>query len=350
MQRICRTLAAAGYRVTLVGRRLPRSPALVEEPYEQHRLRCRYHRGKLFYLEYNWRLYHFLRKHPSAIVNAVDLDTLAAACEAARATGARVVYDAHEYFSETPEVVRRPLVRALWEWVAERYIPKCAAAYTVGEALAAQLQARYALPFGVVRNTAVHRPVAPIERVYPPVVLYQGALNEGRGLPELLRALPAVPNVDCWIVGEGDLSDHLRGLARRLRLTERIKFWGRLPPGELPALTRQAWLGYNLLENRGKSYFYSLSNKTFDYYQAGLPALHPAFPEYRRLAARYGGIRLVPDLSEERIALEINSLLRDEPTYTQLRRDCAAAAGALHWARDAAKLRTIYADLISSSK
>src|ERR1700761_2866010 len=60
MIRICRSLAAAGYSVVLTGRRLPGSPPLRTETFEQKRLHCWFHKGKLFYLEFNIRLFFFL--------------------------------------------------------------------------------------------------------------------------------------------------------------------------------------------------------------------------------------------------------------------------------------------------
>ena len=58
-------LAAAGYEVLLIGRELPTSKPLdFTLPYQQHRLRCRFHQGKLFYLEFNLRLLLFLLRQP----------------------------------------------------------------------------------------------------------------------------------------------------------------------------------------------------------------------------------------------------------------------------------------------
>jgi hypothetical protein len=76
MKRICHTLATAGYDVTLVGRRLPSSVALTKEDYKQKRIRCRFHRGKWFYAEYNIRLFFYLLFRRMDAVCAIDLDTI----------------------------------------------------------------------------------------------------------------------------------------------------------------------------------------------------------------------------------------------------------------------------------
>ena len=59
MIRICTSLANAGYNVTLVGRKLKASLPLTTQPFLQKRLFCFFEKGKLFYAEYNIRLFFF---------------------------------------------------------------------------------------------------------------------------------------------------------------------------------------------------------------------------------------------------------------------------------------------------
>ena len=350
MQRICAALVHGGYRVTLVGRERPGSEPLVERAYAQYRLRCRHHAGKAFYLEYNWRLYRYLRHQSCDILCAVDLDTIVAVTHAA--AGRPVVYDAHEYFSETPEVQRRPFIKRAWEGVARRYIPRCAAAYTVGPELARLLTARYGLPFVVVRNAAryVPEPVFLETQTASKYILYQGALNEGRGLPELITAMTQLPDLQLYLAGEGDLSEAIRRQVARLGLGERVQFLGYVAPHKLKALTRGAWLGYNLLEDRGLSYHYSLANKAFDYYQAGLPALHSDLPEYRALHRQYDGIILCDSLLPSSIAHHVRRLLREPEAYAALQRACQRARPLLAWRHEVGRLLAVYAEVSSSSK
>jgi uncharacterized protein (DUF302 family) len=61
MQRICSSLASAGYDVTLVGRKLKSSKELKNQLFKQMRLKCFINKGKFFYLEYNIRLFLYSR-------------------------------------------------------------------------------------------------------------------------------------------------------------------------------------------------------------------------------------------------------------------------------------------------
>ena len=51
MQRICTSLANAGYRVTLIGRLLPESKPLASQNFAQKRLRVGFRKGKMFYIK-----------------------------------------------------------------------------------------------------------------------------------------------------------------------------------------------------------------------------------------------------------------------------------------------------------
>ena len=342
MQRICTTLSQAGHEVTLLGRRKSNSPRLYSQVFAQKRAKCWFERGKFFYLEFNLRLFFRLLFARYDCINAVDLDTLLPATLVGKLRNKPVIYDAHEYFSETPEVVRRPKIQAVWERIARFCIPRTAARYTVGPVLARIMGERYGCQFGVVRNLPHRQKSTPRPAEQPPMLLYQGALNEGRGLPELLAALALVPRARLHLAGEGDLSEQLRAEVRRLRLSDRVVFHGFLRPAELQALTQRATLGLNLLEDRGLSYHYSLANKAFDYLQAGVPGLHMDFPEYRSLHEQYGVFSLLEDLAPKTIARSINTLLNDPDLYAQRSQRALIAAQTLNWEQEESVLLGFY--------
>jgi glycosyltransferase involved in cell wall biosynthesis len=344
MMRICSSLASAGHRVCLVGRELPSSLPLQARPYEQRRLRCWFHRGKLFYLEYNIRLFCWLLFRRWDTLCSVDLDTLLPGFLLHRLLGRKLVYDAHEYFTEVPELQERPRIKALWEALANWIIPRLKHCYTVGSGLAQLMEARYSVPFGVVRNVprASPFPDEPRTLSWPVILLYQGALNEGRGLEAMLEAMTLLPEAELWLAGEGDLSELLRRRAEALNLGERVRFWGFLLPEALQALTPQASIGLNLLENKGLSYYYSLANKAFDYVQAGLPSLQMDFPEYRRLNEEYEAYLLVPNLEPETLANQIRRLLDEPGLYAHLHQNCRAAAQTWTWEQEEGGLLQYY--------
>ena len=82
--------------------------------------------------------------------------------------------------------------------------------FTVNESLAQILGEKYDKQFAFIRNV----PLAFTER-HPvnkkPYILYQGALNKGRGLEVLIEAMQGVP-LELWIAGKGDLEAELKQL------------------------------------------------------------------------------------------------------------------------------------------
>ncbi len=348
MQRICGSLVESGYEVRLIGRNMTYSKPLQTLTFDQHRLSCFFSKGFLFYAEYNIRLFIFLMFARYDAVCSVDLDTLPAGCMASLLRRKKRVFDAHEYFTEVPEVVNRPLVKGFWALVARLFLPFYQHAYTVGPALADIFSKKYGIPFAVVRNMPLQLMHSPPHKTletpanYAPIVLYQGALNEGRGLVQMLEAMVYLPQLRLWLAGEGDLSDMLREKARTLGLEDRVRFLGYVFPKDLKNLTAQAWLGLNLLENRGQSYYFSLANKFFDTVQAHVPVISMDFPEYRALNQEFEVAILLPNLDIQGIVKVILRLLEDPESYQTLKKNCIVAAKTWHWQNEKKVLNDVW--------
>jgi glycosyltransferase involved in cell wall biosynthesis len=172
-------------------------------------------------------------------------------------------------------------------------------------------------------------------------LLYQGALNEGRGLEQLIEAMHHI-EMPLKIAGEGDLSALLRFLVDEKNLQHKIEFLGFVKPENLSALTANAFLGFNLLENKGKSYYYSLANKFFDYIQAEVPSINMNFPEYAAINKQYEVSILLKELTTPEIINAVNKLQTDKSLYRHLRQQCRLAKKEFNWQQEEKKLLEIY--------
>ncbi|MFN0175304.1 MAG: glycosyltransferase [Saprospiraceae bacterium] len=349
MLRICNTLADNGHAVMLVGRSLPHTISLEARSFEQKRLPCLFQKGAGFYFEYNLRLFLYLLFARFDAVCSIDFDTLPAGCIASILRRKKRVFDAHEYFTEVPEVVHRPVVKFVWGMVGRTCLLFYRYAYTVGPALAQIFKKKYGLKFGVVRNVPVPRKLDFSSQQKPKLpnsahfrIIYQGALNEGRGIEAMLEAMQYLENVQLMLAGEGDLSAKLRQKAVDLGLADRVVFLGYVKPDDLKILTDKAWLGLNLLENRGLSYYYSLANKFFDCVQAGVPILTMDFPEYRALNKEHEVALLLKELNPESVAEAIQRLLINTELYKKLRQNCLLAREEWNWASEQKSLLEIW--------
>ncbi len=340
MHKICTSLSNAGYEVKLVGRKRKSSVPLKPRAFLQERLYVFFDKGKLFYLEYNIRLFFYLLFQKADIFCAIDLDTILPNLFAGKLRGKKLVYDAHEYFTEVPEVIHRPQIQKVWKQVEKFSVPKMDLCYTVSQSLAELFQAEYKKTFYLIRNcpTLSELPASSLKEA--PFILYQGALNKGRGLEELIKSMQMLP-LKLKIAGEGDLSQELRTMAENMHLTDKVEFLGYVYPDDLKQLTPKAFLGYNLLENLGKSYYYSLSNKFFDYIHALVPSLSNDFPEYTFINSQYE-VAVLAEPKAEEIAEKVNYLLENENAYMQLQKNALAAREVYNWQHEEKELIRLY--------
>ncbi len=340
MQRICTALVNAGYEATLIGREMQNSKPLKERVFKQLRLKHRIYKGKLFYLIHNWKLFwHYLRNDYDIYV-ANDLDTMLAAYCAAKIKGKALVYDAHEYFPELPEIVSRPMVKFIWESLEQWTVPTLKHAYTINHSYADIFKQHYDKSFGVVRNATVLE-----EKTFPEItekyILYQGAVNIGRGVEEMIEAMQYI---DCKLIvcGKGDVFDDCVQLVKDLNLENKVEFKGFVEPEKLKEITIRATLGFTFFTHQGESYYYSLANRFFDYFHNGVPQLCVNYPEYRRINEQYEIAVLLDDLKVANIVEAANKVLKDEALYQKLRKNCLEARQHINWQNEEEKLIAIY--------
>jgi len=316
IHKVALSMIRFGYQPVAVGRKL-RSSLAVNRPYICRRFQLLFNKGPLFYFEYNLRLFLYLLFVKAEIFLANDLDTLAATYLAGRIRRKKVVYDSHEYFTQVPELVNRPFIRRIWESIEAVIFPRLDSVYTVNDSIASIYNEKYGVPVKVVRNVPMATEAEPIPGRIPehftghPIILYQGAVNIGRGLEEMIRAMVLLPDCRLLIAGDGDSKHALEELVDHLQITNRVHFTGKLPFGQLAWYTRQATLGMSLEQDIGLNYHYSLPNKVFDYLHAGLPIIASDLPEIRRVVdeAKFGLVidRFDPDYLSQMVRFMVEN-------------------------------------------
>ncbi|HMO33901.1 MAG TPA: glycosyltransferase [Lacibacter sp.] len=350
MIRICNSLVTNGYRVTLVGRRLPGSLPLESRPFRQVRLPCRFRKGPLFYAEYNLRLFFWLLLRRANVHCAIDLDTILPCLLVSAIRGSKRVYDAHELFCEMKEIVSRPSRYRIWKWIERLAVPRFPQGYTVCAPIAAEFERMYGVHYAVVRNLPLPRQEPALKKQEghgqrDRLILYQGAVNEGRCFETLIPAMKEVA-APLHIYGDGNFLEQTRQLIRREGLDNRVLLQGKATPAVLQQVTPTAYAGITLFENNGLSNYYSLANRFFDYIQAGIPQLCVNYPSYRSINEIYEVAVLIDDTSAASIAAGLNLLLRDAVLYERLQRNCLEAGKVLHWAQEETVLLNFYSQLL----
>ena len=341
MIRICNSLANNGYKVTLIGRKLPDYQPLTDRSFRQVRLSCFFKKGALFYAEYNLRLFFWLIFQQADCICAIDLDTILPCLWSSRIKGWKRVYDAHELFCEMKEVVSRPSRYKIWKKIEQYAVPQFRHGYTVCQPIADEFKKMYGVEYKIIRNIALLKEGEPTSKSETPFFIYQGAVNEGRSFETLIPAMQKV-KAPLLIFGDGNYFKKTASLIEQYGLHNKVQLMGKLAPDALRAETERAYAGITLFENNGYSNYVSLANRFFDYIHAGIPQLCVDYPSYRAINDEWEVALLIKDLSPETIADALNLLLSDDVLYARLRNNCLKARHSLNWQEEEKKLINFY--------
>ncbi len=289
-QRVHRTsisLQQEGHKVLTIGRRLADTPKKLDRKYSVKHFSMIFRKGFLFYFFINVRIFLYLLFHKFDLVCSNDLDTLLGCRLGCLIRRKPIVYDSHEYFTETPELIGRSFTRRIWLIIEKLCLKGIKYSSTVSEGIANEYNKRYGINMVVIRNLPLRNENFGHKSARP-TIIYQGALNKGRGLEVAIEMIKYLPCYYLMIVGSGDLELKLRKLVIELDLVDRVEFRGRLPYNKLHELTCKAWLGISLEEDLGLSYRYGLPNKLFDYIQAQIAVMVSELPEIVNIVEHYG--------------------------------------------------------------
>jgi glycosyltransferase involved in cell wall biosynthesis len=321
-----------------------------ERPYKTRRLRIGVEKGILFYALYSIRLFFYLMFNKAALLVSNDLDTLLPNYLISLIKGIPIVYDSHEYYCGVPELINRPLVRGVWHTIEKAIFPKLKHVYTVNDSIAKLYRDEYNVEIGVVRNVPIYTPnkvaVNRKELNLPeniPLIIYQGAgINIDRGAEEVLLAMEFVNNAVLLIIGTGDVIEHLKNIARRPELNNKIIFISKMPFDVLKQYTMQASIGLTLDKDTSPNYRYSLPNKLFDYIHANVPVLASPLIEVKRIVEHYNIGKLIENHDPKHIAKKINSMLTNKEAMIRYKENTILAAKDLNWQKEEQELMKIY--------
>jgi glycosyltransferase involved in cell wall biosynthesis len=184
------------------------------------------------------------------------------------------------------------------------------------------------------------KPQFPAEYRGKQLIIYQGALNVGRGLELMIQTMHFLEEVIFIIAGIGDIEMQLRDLVKQEGLEDKVEFKGRLLPDQLLPLTFSCDLGISLEEDLGLSYRYALPNKMFDYIQARVPILCSALPEMKRIVETYGVGIATRERQPEKLAAIVRYMLEERSSGAWLDA-LEKAAGELCWENESKRYEEI---------
>ncbi len=234
------------------------------------------------------------------------------------ATGCQLVYDTHELETET--YLSKGLRRGVAKLAERLLIRRADKVFVVGDAIADWYRQTYpGLKVHVVRNVpyaqhGTRRSARPFhERFGIPsdemVFLYQGLIDEGRGIDLLLEAFAGLPRSKHVVfLGYGPLTQKVEQFAAA---HTNIHYHPAVRPEQISDYSCGADVGLSIIENLSLSYSYCAPNKLFEYFNAGVPAIVSDLPEMSRVIDTHRcGWKVTP--SRDAISRLIGGLTLDD--------------------------------------
>lgn len=173
------------------------------------------------------------------------------------------------------------------------------------------------------------------------ILLYQGGLQQGRGLELLIEMMPQVKEGTLVFLGAGKLEKTLKEMAAQSSESERIKFVEKVHFKALPSYTKQAYLGFQVLQNICFNHYSASSNKLFEYIMAHVPVVSCNFPEVKAVVDQGVGIS-VDSHDINQIAEAVNTLVADETLRNQYSEKCKVIKHIYNWENEKQKLLDVY--------
>ena len=283
----------------------------------------------------------------SDLIHVNEAIGLPIAIEAAQRTGAKVLFDAHEYATEhrSDSLAWRLVARPFYEYIIRVYAARADAMITVSEPIAR----RYEEVFGIPQVEVIHNAPAYRSYTFRPTqpqhikLIHHGAAASERRLELMIQALAQTsPRFTMDFMLLPVTPGYVESLQKEaLRLApDRITFISPVPPHAISGVIHNYDVGVFLLEPSTFNHAMALPNKLFEYIMAGLAVTISPTPAMKELVERYGLGVAAADYSPESLARAIDSLTPE--MIDAMKRHSLEAAKELNAEHEMAKVLDIY--------
>lgn len=294
-------------------------------------------------------VYRLYQKTPLVCVNCHSVTMLPLGVMLKRATGARIIYDAHELETEANGLrgVRKHLTKQV-ERALIRHADHC---IFVGQAI----EQWYIREYGL-RNTTVLYNCPPRRQIQKgdyfrqffsiprdkPIFLYQGLIGEGRGIRIMVEAFSSLADKAVLVVmGYGSLAGWFAEQAAR---HENMHYHPMVPPHRLLEYTGAADYGLSVIEATSLSYEYCMPNKLFEYVMARKPVLVSPTLEQRNFVETHGIGEVADKLTPGAVRDAVLRLLARPPASFEAALDRTSRE--FCWEQQEMKLEAVYVEAL----
>jgi glycosyltransferase involved in cell wall biosynthesis len=289
------------------------------------------------------------------VYHSHDLNTLYIGAMCKKRTGARLVYDSHELQTERNRMTK--WWRRWAAWNESKWLPYADAMIVASPSWIDINREKYgsvpAISVSIINTPELAQIDKPRDlrgeldiAADAPILLYQGSIQENRGIEPAIDAVTMLEDAVLVVVGYGYHRPALEAEVRRRGLDDRVKFFGPIPNDELLDWTAAADIGLCNIVNSSLSYYTSLPNKLFEYIIAGIAVIGSDSPEIGRIVKEEGVGEVADPVDPAELAAAARTILGDLDRY---RSATSAAARKYNWAIEERKLLEVYSQLSNDS-
>jgi len=305
---------------------------------------------KHYYSSLNQYLIEEGCKFKPDIVHANDLDTLWAGWQIKKKTGAKLVYDAHEIWTEQGLPYPK-LINWLFKKMEKFLIGKVDHFITVNQSLSDELEKMYHFPKSTPKSIIYNCPrlivTEPTKHDRKTIIaLYQGRYSVNRGLEEIAQAGQYLnPNIEIHFRGLGDekVLKNLKLIAQNSG-RRNVKFFDPVEMDLLIEEAKTADIGLVAYIPSNINNKLCLPNKVYEYMMAGLALALSDLPELKRIVKAFHNGSTFNPYKPKDIAKQINALA-NRSKLNQMKLKSLAAAKVCNWEVEEKKLIKIYESL-----
>ena len=292
------------------------------------------------------------RKYDTDIYHAHDLNTLiqGIVCAKLRLKRKTLIYDSHEVQTSrthysfdkiykiekfllnfTDEVIVENKTRADYHHDLYKELPAAvhnySELYDIDEVKTFPLRKEYNIPAN------------------KKVVLYQGGMQDGRGLFKLLEAFVNIEDAVLFMIGDGKERQNLISYHKKLALQNKVIFIERVPYKDLRSYTKAADIGIQFLENTNFNHYSASSNKLFEYIMAHVPVIGSRLPEIEQVIENEEIGLTVEEGNTEGLTEALNKMINDDELRLKFKKNTEAAKYKYNWENEKDVLKELYAKL-----
>jgi len=300
----------------------------------------------------------FARQSGADAFYANEWGTLPIAIEVAKATNAKVVYDAYEYSPLVQEnrwwwmLLMAPVVRR----ILRRYGPQADATITVCTPIAERYKKEFGFDPIIVCNAPRYEAVPArtdnkkADQPRTIRLIHHGAALDDRRLEWMIEALAQMDTrftLDFMLVGSPKYIKYLDTLGQKLA-PGRVTFRDPVAPNQIVQTIAEYDIGFCLIAPSNYNYYMALPNKFFDCIVAGLAVCIGPSPAMMELVQKYGFGCISPSFKPKDVAETLNKLTPDE--LANMQQAARHAATIYNADKEMAKVIEVYDHLLGKGQ